>query len=182
MTKLRGFFIKADSSLRSVVKALAWVSSGIVFVMMFFLTADVVLRYLFNRPIIGVYQLAEFMVVGVVFLSIAYVQTLKGHIKMEVATSWLPLKGQIALDIFGYLVGIAVFSVITWHSGKIAINAWRIKDVSMGMVQFPLWPAKFLVPFGSGLLCLGLFSDLIRDLAMLLRPSDDVPEAGGGSL
>ena len=168
--------------MKSVVKALAWISSGIVFVMMFFLTADVVLRYLFNRPIIGVYQLAEFMVVGVVFLSVAYVQTLKGHIKMEVATSWLPLKGQIALDIFGYLVGIAVFSVIAWHSGKIAIHAWRIKDVSMGMVQFPLWPAKSLVPFGSGLLCLELFSNVLGDLAMLLRPADNMPEAGGESL
>ena len=118
--------------------------------MMFFLTADVILRYLFSRPIQGTYQLAEFMVIGVVFLSIAYVQSLRGHIKMEVATSWLPKKAQIRFDIFGYLIGIALFSVIAWNSGKIAWNAWQINDLSMGMVKFPLWPAKSLVPFGSG--------------------------------
>jgi TRAP-type C4-dicarboxylate transport system permease small subunit len=162
-----------ESTMSSVVKILAWISSMIVFVMMFFITADVILRYLFSRPILGTYQLAEFMVIGVVFLSITYVQTLRGHIKIEVATSWLPQKGQIALDILGYLIGIALFSVIAWQSGKIAWTAWQIKDVSMGMVKFPLWPAKALVPFGTGLLCLQLLFDLIRDLAKLLSPIED---------
>ena len=173
MTSLKRFSTKIDSLLKSVVNISAAISSTTIFVMMFIITTDVILRYIFNRPVQGTYELAQFMVVGVVFLSIAYIQSVRGHIKMEIATSWLPLKGQTALDIFSHLLGIFFFIIILWQSGQLAWKAWVTQDHTMGLVAFPLWPAKSLVPLGSFLICLQLFSDVIRDIALLSnRPSE----------
>jgi TRAP-type C4-dicarboxylate transport system permease small subunit len=137
--------------------------------MMFPITADVILRYGFRSPLHGSLELGEFMMIGIVYLSIAYIQAVKGHIRIEVGSAWLPKKFQIAMDIFGYAIGLALFSIIAWRSGQLAWEAWITKDYTMGVVYFPLWPAKSIVPIGTGLLCLRLLSDMIRDSAKLFR-------------
>lgn len=175
MYNVKKYFVKADNALKMLVKFSAVLSSGIIFIMMFIISADVVMRYLFNRPIQGVYDIAEFSLVGVVFLSLAYIQSVRGHIFMEIATSWMPVKGQMALDIFNYILAILFFAIIFWQSGKIAWTAWVIHDHTMGLVMLPLWPAKSIVPYGSGLICLQLVSNLIQEIFLLSRPALNGP-------
>ena len=142
-------------------------AAGLVFVMIFPTTVDVVLRYVFNAPLPEMFQLTEFMMVGVVYLGIAYVQQLKDHIKIEIATEWMPQKGQDILDLLGHLVGLFIFGLITWQTGRQAWEAWDTQDYTMGIVQFPLWPAKSLLPIGIGLFCLRLFLDLLIGICKL---------------
>jgi hypothetical protein len=55
--------------------------------------ADVFLRYVLNRPILGSYELTEFMMAILVFASVGYTMTVKGHVVVGI---WLPhgfLKG-----------------------------------------------------------------------------------------
>lgn len=167
MAGARKFAGMMDGVLNRLVKLSVAVASLIIFVMMLMVTADVVMRYVFNSPIQGTYELAQFCLVGVVFFSIAYVQSEKGHIKIDIATQWMSPKGQTALDIFSYILGIAFFAIVFWQGGKLAWNAWVIQDHTMGLVEFPLWPAKFLVPFGAGLICLQIFSNLVHDIASI---------------
>jgi TRAP-type C4-dicarboxylate transport system permease small subunit len=147
--------------LKQVERYFCYLAAGLVFVMIFPTTVDVVLRYVFNAPLPEMFQLTEFMMVGVVYLGIAYVQQLKDHIKIEIATQWIPRKGQDALDLFGCAVGLFIFGLITWQTGRQAWEAWDTQDYTMGIVQFPLWPAKSILPVGIGLFCLRLFVDLI---------------------
>ena len=128
--------------LKNIERVFCYVAAGLVFVMIFPTTVDVVLRYVFNAPLPEMFQLTEFMMVGVVYLGIAYVQQLKDHIKIEIATQWMPRKGQDILDLFGNLVGLFIFGLITWQTGRQAWEAWDTQDYTMGIVQFPLWPAK----------------------------------------
>jgi TRAP-type C4-dicarboxylate transport system permease small subunit len=153
---------------RSIEKGACYAAAGLVFIMIFPTTLDVILRY-FKAPLPEIFQLTEFMMVGVVYLAIAYVQTLKDHIKIEIATAWLPRKYQIVLDLFGYLAGIFVFSIITWQSGKLAWEAWETQDYTMGIVHFPTWPAKSILPLGTGLLCLRLITDFLLEIRKLLQ-------------
>jgi TRAP-type C4-dicarboxylate transport system permease small subunit len=179
MASLRRYAVKVDGALNRVVKFSAAISSVIIFVMMFMITADVIMRYVFNSPIQGTFELSEFCLVWIVFLSIAYIQSHKGHIKIDIATSWMPMKGQMILDIFSYFLGIAFFAIVFWQSGKMAWNAWVIKDHTMGLVEFPLWPAKFLVPYGAGLICLQFLSNIVQDISRILSPAIDGIEKKG---
>jgi TRAP-type C4-dicarboxylate transport system permease small subunit len=137
------------------------------------------MRYVFNSPIQGTFELSEFGLVGIVFFSIAYIQSEKGHIKIDIATTWMSRNGQMALDIFSYLLGIAFFAIVFWQSGKMAWKAWIIKDYTMGLVEFPLWPAKFLVPYGAGLICLQFLSNLVQDILKMFGSTIDGVEEKG---
>jgi TRAP-type mannitol/chloroaromatic compound transport system permease small subunit len=66
-------------------------------------------------------------------------------------------------------VGLVIFSIVTWQSGRLAWEAWETQDYTMGIVQFPLWPAKTILPIGVGLFCLRLFLDIIIGLYNLGR-------------
>lgn len=160
-----GFLAAFDRQLRKVEKAACYAAAGLVFVMIFPTTVDVVLRYGLDEPLPSIFQLTEFMMVGVVYLGIAYVQSLREHIKIEMATSWLPPRAQDLLDIFGQLVGFAVFAVMAWQTGRLAWEAWVTQDYTMGVVHFPLWPAKSIIPAGCGLLCLRLALDTAMEIA-----------------
>lgn len=160
-------FLTVERWLKNIERGFCYVAAGLVFVMIFPTTVDVVLRYVFNAPLPEMFQLTEFMMVGVVYLGIAYVQQLKDHIKIEIATEWMPRKGQDILDLFGYLTGLFIFGLITWQTGRQAWEAWDTQDYTMGIVQFPLWPAKSLLPLGIGLFCLRLFLDLLMGIYRL---------------
>ncbi|MFH2133172.1 MAG: TRAP transporter small permease [bacterium] len=173
MIRLRRVAGVLERILKITVDISAGTSAVIVFVMMFPITLDVILRYVFNKPLHGTYQLAEFMMVGAVYLSIAYVQAHREHIKLEVATNRLSPRMQMLLDIIGHWVGIGIFAIITWQAGKAAWETWRIGDYTMGIVEWPLWPAKTAVAFGCGLLVLQLLADSIHDTARLVGLSGD---------
>lgn len=147
---------------------LAWVSASIVLIMMLVTTSDVILRYLFNRPIAGAYELQEFLLVGVVFLSAAYIQAIKKHIIVDVFTVHLPMKTQAVVGFLGNVIFLFIFAIITWQSGLIAWEAWVIKDHTMGLIEYPLWPAKWMLTVGTFALCLRLVSDISRDLHRLM--------------
>lgn len=131
----------------------------IVAVLAILITVDIFLRFIFHDSVRGLYELAEFILVGSIYMSIAHVQAEKGHVRIEIFTSKLSRKIQRVLTIFGYLIGIVVFSVITWRAGCLAWQAWNTHEYSSGVVQWPMWPVKVVVPIGTGLLCLRLIYD-----------------------
>jgi TRAP-type C4-dicarboxylate transport system permease small subunit len=152
---------------KTVEKTTCGIAAGIILFMVFPVSIDVILRYLFRSPIPQVYDLSEFMIVGATYLAIAYVQTIKGHIKIEAATARLSEKWKAGLDIFGYGLGAGLFAVITWQSAALAWEAWVTQDHTMGVINLPLWPAKSIVPIGTGLLCLRLVSDILLEIGKL---------------
>jgi TRAP-type C4-dicarboxylate transport system permease small subunit len=68
----------------AVEKGFNILSAGIISFMMFLTTVDVVLRYIFNSPLPGVYTLCEMLMVGAVYPAVAYVQQIKGHVRVDV--------------------------------------------------------------------------------------------------
>ncbi len=165
-----------DRVLRKVERGACYIAAGLVFIMIFPTTLDIFLRYIMEEPLPAIFQLTEFMMVGVVYLGISYVQSMKEHIKIEMATAWLPKRGQDLLDIFGYLVGLLLFAIMMWQSGRLAWEAWVTQDYTMGIIHFPLWPAKSIIPIGCGLLCLRLLLDIFLDIQKLRR-SGTQPDA-----
>jgi TRAP-type C4-dicarboxylate transport system permease small subunit len=154
---------------RKLEKALLLLGGGIAIILMLLMTVDVFLRKVFNSPIPGSFELSQLLIVGIVFLGLAYVQAEKGHIAVELATDWLPDRVKGFLNFFGYLVGLAVCTVLTWQSWLSAWEALVTGDYTMGIVNIPLWPAKILVPTGLGLLTLRIIWDIIFYLFPAVR-------------
>ena len=124
---------------------------------------DVLMRYGLNRPIAGLYELSELLLVGMVYLSITFVQAQKGHVAIDILYSKIPFRPRRVLAVFNSFLGIGITAVMTWRTAHLAWQAWLTQDYTSGLVPWPLWPAKAVISLGCGLLCLRLVRDLWTD-------------------
>lgn len=138
-------------------------AGAILTVMMLLVTGDVIGRYLFNTPIHGTNELTEFMMVGLLYFTLSHAQALKAHIRVEFLIDFFSPRTKVICQMVCHFLGLFVFSLIAWQSMKAALQAWRLGETTFGLILFPLFPSKILVPMGSFLFSLRLFKDLVDD-------------------
>ena len=73
------------------------------------------------------------------------------------------------MDILTPVLGLFFVVVVTWKSWENAFYSMGIGETSQSSWEEPLFPIKFLVPIGMGLLCLVLAAQLTRGVATLAR-------------
>lgn len=145
-------------------KLLSQIIGGtILIVMMLLVSADVLGRYLFNAPLHGTNELVEFLMVGLFYFTVGQAQALRTHIRVELLLSYFSPSLRIKLDIGSHLLGLFIFALIAWQSWRAARQAWVLGETTFGVILFPLFPAKILVPLGSIFFCLRLGKDIWDD-------------------
>lgn len=138
-------------------------ASTVLFGLMFYVTAEVAMRYLFNRPLPGHLELTQLFIAPAVFLALSYVQEYRGHVGMDLLVERLSRRARAVVDVFVLLVALATFVVITWFSWTSAWMSWEMGDVTP-TAYLPTWWSKMAVPVGSALLCVRLVLQLVESL------------------
>ncbi len=151
-----------------VEKASTAVAATIILALMLLVVADVAGRKFFNSPVHGTIEIASLTLPAIVFLSIAYVQSLKEHVTVDLFTARLPQQVQLALDVLALGIALAVMVIVIWQTSVFAWGSWVDREFSMGIVEVPIWPARVFVAFGSWLLCIRLIFDLVGGFATLV--------------
>jgi len=136
----------------------------LILILTLLVPVDVFLRYVFNHPLAGLYELSELMLVGMVYLSITYVQANKGHVVIDIFLTKIPGRPRRAMNLATYFFCLLICFLMTWRTGYLAWQAWDTQDYTSGLVQWPLWPAKAVISVGCGLLGLRLIRDLWNEL------------------
>ncbi len=154
-----------------VEKAFITVSAAIIGSMMLITTVDVVLRYVFNRPLPGIFILCEMLMVCAVYLSIAYIQQQEGHVRVDIIIDKIKGTPRIAVELAILLVALAAFGLVCWKTGVNAWEAWVTDDHAMGLMEYPFWPAKSFLTIGVGLLCLRFITDIKSNFEKLIKMS-----------
>lgn len=139
----------------------------VIFLMMFYITADVGGRYFFSRPIPGTYEVSEMLMVFVVFFALAYTQSSRGHIRAEMLMTILPPRVQVLVDVFAHLVFLSIFVFFLVESTTQAISSWREKEFVTGLINIPRYPARWAIVVGIFLVCFQLVIDIVDRLAAL---------------
>jgi len=145
-------------------------SGYVLFFMMLMITVDVTGRYLFASPIPGTLEFTEFLMVFVVFFSLAYVQLHKRHICVELLTQRLPRRAADGLAIVTLLIAALFFGLMAWQSWVYAASAFEYREASEGLIQIPIYPPKFAIPFGSAIMVLQLLRDAADRFRHLVSP------------
>lgn len=153
-----------DKNLRKVEYALALLSGIITVILMLIVTLDVLLRNLFNKAFPGSYELVILLFLGIVFLAIPFVQSVKGHISIDIVTSSLPKFIQRTLDILALIASLAITVIIAWQTGIEFWKSFVSNDYTMGLVEYPIWPAKLSIAIGMGFLTLRLLIDFLLSI------------------
>ncbi len=131
-----------------VVTAVAYLAGFVLLALMLLTTADVVGRYFFNSPIIGVFDLTHFAVLIMAFLGLAYCGFQGGHIVIELLYDRLsPSTASVLLRLINF-VGCILFLLIAWRSAVQSVDVREFREASQLLV-IPFYPFYWVVAFGS---------------------------------
>lgn len=146
------------------------VAAGILILMMLLTASDVCLRYLFNRPIMGAYELTELMLVLLVFMSLAYTAFHDGHISLDLLRSHISDKAKPVLDCGIYLTGAGLFGLVTWHTVVYLREKMTYGDATE-VLLIPIYPMVAIAALGSALLTFVYLSKMVQSLSLAVKKS-----------
>lgn len=130
---------------------------------------EVVARYVFNSPIVGVVDLITVLIPIFVFLPLADTEIKERHIRVELLSSLLRSpRWNAAFDLLTYTCGFIFLGLMSWVLWKFAIHSWNASEYLPGLRRIPVWPSKFALVIGAGLFTIQLFLNLIKTVSKLL--------------
>ena len=135
--------------------------------LMLTISIDVILRYIFNRPLKGSIDIIEVMLVIVVFFGMAYTETKGGHVTVDILTSRLSHRARAVVDSIARALVAGVLVIITWQSIVYAIR-WMAAGPTTSVLRIPEYPLILVVAFGSTLFLLVVLIKLIYSISEAL--------------
>ena len=144
---------QAEQQSNPVVKwicnVLIAVSAIALGIMLFLSVADVIGRSFFLHPIEGTSELVGMLLVITASLGLGYCQLVKGNINIDIFTNRFSRRGKSVLNIFSYLMSVAVSVIITWR-GLVMMRQYMLEKLgstsaTLGII---LWPFILIMSLG----------------------------------
>lgn len=131
---------------------------------MFLGVADIVGTQVLLIPVPGPRELTESTMVLIVFGALAYAQIRRAHIRVELVYFQMPPRVRAVMDVITDLAAIAFYGLILQQAIGEAQYSLQIGEATVGLIRFPLWPARIILAAGCALMILQLVLHLIEDL------------------
>ena len=152
----------------TVLKKLGWLADKLsylgvaaLFIMMLLTAADVIGRYLFNKPVLGAFELTEFLVLILIFSFLAHAQAEKNHVSVDLLLGRLPKTWRRVIEFFNHAVCLALMALFVWMTTLRAMELKEYAEASSNL-GIPKYPFASFVVLGFAVLGLEYIRDLIR--------------------
>jgi TRAP-type C4-dicarboxylate transport system permease small subunit len=152
-----------------VIEYLALTGGLLVFVMSALTSGDVIGRKAATAGIPGCYELVQYMLVFVVFFGLAYVESQKANVQVELLFRHFPKRVQAAVSMLSSMAALFVFCLIVYTSSIYGWESWTAKETMHGLQGGPLYIWKFGVPFGCIFMCIELIKGIVKTTIQLKR-------------
>ncbi|NMB36208.1 MAG: TRAP transporter small permease [Firmicutes bacterium] len=133
------------------------------FALMALVVANVLLREIFKKPILGTYEYVGFLAALVVGLALAYCAIQNGHIAVTFLLERFPLKMQAVVEVIIGLLSIAFLVLAAWHTGIYAHSMAVTGEVSP-TTKAIFYPYIYLVAFSLLLLALVVLLKVVESI------------------
>ena len=148
-----------------ILKKLTILCIGLMLVLVF---AQVVSRYVFSYTPAWGEELARYLFVWTVFLSLPLLARTGGHMAIETLTSRIRGNALRTCRILADVFSIAFLGIMVWHGGRMVMLASFQTSAAM---QIPMSYVYAVIPFG----CLVMLLYTVENLIKVLRtPADEV--------
>ncbi len=156
---------------------LGYTAGWLVLVMMVLVLVEVVSRYVVHRPLMVANEFGAYLLVAVSYLAAAYAWKEKGHVRITVLVSRLPLKIANWLRLVTLFMALIVAIGLSQSAYSYLQTSFRLNMASGSWLHFPLQGPHMTLMIGFSLLSLMLMLEFIRAI-MKLRRGERVEEEG----
>ena len=116
---------------------------------------DVSMRYFFNRPIAGIYDLVSLM--GAVIAAFA----MKGHVAVDLLVRKLSRKKQLAVETVTHVAGMSLSLILVWQCYALASDMKSAGEVTPTLL-LPFYPVVYSMAVCFFVLCLAILVNLFN--------------------
>jgi TRAP-type C4-dicarboxylate transport system permease small subunit len=142
---------------------LLFAGSVAVLLLMSLATVNVVLRFFFNAPYRGAYELVGFLGAVVIAFALGTTQKRKNHIVVDILTEKFPKRVNRILDGINYFITTIFFAIVSWQ-----VFIWGTKILKSGEVSETLkivfYPFIYSVSLGFAAFSLTLVVDFVKNV------------------
>ena len=137
------------------------------FPMAIFATYEVIMRYVFNRPTIWVWEINIQLMALIIFLGGAYTYLHGSHVRVDLLTSRFSEKTRAILDIVTSPIFFFACIILIWKGSERAMEAVVARETTVSIFASPLYPLWIMLPIGVFLFMLQGVSKLYNDILIL---------------
>lgn len=162
--------------LDAIIKVLSWIGAGAMVIMVLVIVSNVVGRYLFMKPVLGAVEMVGLLTVVVVFCVLAFTESKRAHIVVEIVLSRLRGLTKAILTSMMCFLGAIFFIIMGWQGwGLMWSNLFPIMRTT-GVLSIPFAPFMFIMAFGCLLFGLELLVHMFSPLTSEEKESGGLDE------
>ncbi|MFQ5960773.1 MAG: TRAP transporter small permease [Candidatus Methylomirabilales bacterium] len=152
---------KTDATVDRSVRLLAYLGGIMLLWLMGLTVVAVVMRYVFNAPILGAQDISELSLVLVVFFALAHCGWTGGHVAVDLIGTVLKPETLRWTDTLVRAISGLLFVYVTWQTMRQGLDALEFGEAS-NLVEIPHFPFILVVAFGSAVYALVLLVQAVR--------------------
>ncbi|MEJ2040284.1 MAG: TRAP transporter small permease [Desulfosarcinaceae bacterium] len=137
-----------NTAAKAITRILLAIGASVLAMMMFLTAMDVALRYVFNRPLAGAFELVEYMMAIFIPFSIVYCADQKAHVSVDFILMRFSKRTQKAFDIATTFITMALAVLIAWENIIYIVETYQSKMTSP-VLSIPAYP--FVAPTAIGI-------------------------------
>lgn len=131
---------------------MAAITGGIAIAFLVFMmlgtSIDATMRFLFNRPISGVFELAELAMVVCVFFGLGWAQQDRKHIRATMLIDRFSPRARMIADAIAWACAALLLLALAVPATSAAIESVTIREFRWGSMQLPIWWVKIILAVG----------------------------------
>jgi len=126
-----------------------------IFLIMVMTTADVTKRFTLGSSLGGSVEVSQMLLVGMVFLALAWAEVTNSHVRVDLIFERLPRKMKPSVNLFARLICFATVVFLVYATILYAESQFIKGEVIWaGTFQIQLWPARFSIVLGLIVFCI----------------------------
>ncbi|OEU48401.1 MAG: hypothetical protein BA862_13360 [Desulfobulbaceae bacterium S3730MH12] len=135
---------------KKITQVLIAIGATMLALMMFLTALDVGLRYAFNRPLSGAFELVGYMMAILVPFSIVYCAHEKGHVAVDLIMGRFSKKVRTAADIITTFITLIFAIIIAWQNVHYFFEV-KASGLTSSVLLIPAYPfiAPIAIAFGT---------------------------------
>lgn len=136
--------------------------AGVFLVTIALLVVSQIVARMLNKQIPSADEFAGYCLAASSFLGLAYSFRSGSHIRVTLLTDRLSTHIQRVLMLLVLAFTIIMIAVWAFNSISMVYESWKFKDMSTGILKYPIWIPQLSMGIGVTLFCLAIIEDLVN--------------------
>ena len=148
--------------------------SFLIFIMIFLVSFEVVMRYVFKQPTIWSSEVTQYLFLAIIAFGGCYAMRTNAHVNVDIIQNKFSPRVRAIINLCTYLIIFLFLCFVIWISWKAAMRSFKWGETSSSLFNPPVWPLKFLIPIGAFLLLLQTIASYFRNIIQAVSGETNV--------